>query len=227
MRRAINIATTVVLILVLIFAFLLVGMRLFGLEPLVVLSGSMEPEYHVGSLIYVEDVSVADLEIGDPITYKLPSGVLVTHRIVNIVVDPDNLTNVQYETKGDANNAPDGTKVNYKDIIGRPVFSIPIIGFICYFIQNPPGSFIVVGLLLVFVFLAFLPDIIKAFKSEAPEKTEEQIKEEERKKTEADALTAELEFLRQRLANLEGTNPEQSGQGAEIPPQNQNGSSES
>ena len=215
MRRAINIATTVVLVLVLIFAFLLLGMRIFGLEPLIVLSGSMEPEYHVGSLIYVEDVSVADLKIGDPITYKLGE-VLVTHRIVEIVVDENNLTEVEYKTKGDANNAPDGTSVKFKDIIGRPVFSIPIIGYICHFIQNPPGSFIVVGFLILFVFLAFLPDIIKAFKE--PENTAEQLEEDMKKKTEADALTAELEMLRQRLATLEGQDSNQAGQGVHMPP---------
>ena len=62
-KKTIDVITTVTLILIIVFAFLLVGVRLFGLEPYTVLSGSMEPEYHVGSLIYVKDTSVAELEV--------------------------------------------------------------------------------------------------------------------------------------------------------------------
>ena len=48
-----NAVTTVLVILVVVLALLLVGVRLVGLRPMCVLSGSMEPTYHTGSLIYV------------------------------------------------------------------------------------------------------------------------------------------------------------------------------
>lgn len=62
-----NAVTTVLVILVVILALLLVGVRLVGLRPMCVLSGSMEPTYHTGSLIYVkpcapEAVQTANLE---------------------------------------------------------------------------------------------------------------------------------------------------------------------
>ena len=41
---------------VVLLAIALVGVRVVGLQPYVVLSGSMEPAYHVGSLIYVKSV---------------------------------------------------------------------------------------------------------------------------------------------------------------------------
>ena len=51
-----NAVTTVLVSLVVILAILLVGVRVVGLTPYVVLSGSMEPTYHTGSLIYVKKV---------------------------------------------------------------------------------------------------------------------------------------------------------------------------
>ena len=159
MRKAINILTTIVLILVLIFAFLLIGVRLFGLEPYTVLSGSMEPEYHVGSLIYVKKASADELQVGVPITYKMSNGVVVTHRIIEVIEVGSDPSDISYRTKGDANEDADGTPVHYSKVIGRPVFTVPLIGYVCYFVQNPPGLFITVGVLIMFVILAFLPEL--------------------------------------------------------------------
>ena len=60
------------------------GVRLVGLTPYAVLSGSMEPEYPVGSLVYVKAVDPLDVEVGDAITFSLPSGTLVTHQVYQI-----------------------------------------------------------------------------------------------------------------------------------------------
>lgn len=49
-----NILTTVLVGLVVLLALLLVGARVVGLQVFSVLSGSMEPTYHTGSLIYVK-----------------------------------------------------------------------------------------------------------------------------------------------------------------------------
>ena len=50
----------------------------FGYMPYVVLSGSMEPVYPVGSLIYVAPVDANSLEPGDAITFDRNDAV-VTH----------------------------------------------------------------------------------------------------------------------------------------------------
>ena len=72
-KKVWNIFTTVIVVLVVIFAVLLVGVRLFGVQVYSVISGSMEPEYPVGSLIYVKDVDPTEIEVNDVITYVLPS----------------------------------------------------------------------------------------------------------------------------------------------------------
>ena len=72
MRAIINAITTTVFVLTLLFAFLVAGIRLFGLDPYTVLSGSMEPAYHVGSVVYVwTGADPLKLEVGDPVTFML------------------------------------------------------------------------------------------------------------------------------------------------------------
>ena len=53
---------------VVILAVLLVSTKLIGLTPYTVLSGSMEPEYHVGSVIYVTKVEPEELKERDCIS---------------------------------------------------------------------------------------------------------------------------------------------------------------
>ena len=67
------------------------------MTPLAVLSGSMEPTYHVGSLIYVKDADPEEVQVGEPITFKISDDTMVTHRVVAIDPGGPNL-----QTKGDA-----------------------------------------------------------------------------------------------------------------------------
>ena len=54
-----------------VFAFLIAGVRIFGIQVFGVLTGSMEPSYPTGSLIYVKDVEPQELKLGDPVTFYL------------------------------------------------------------------------------------------------------------------------------------------------------------
>ena len=74
--------TTVLVALVVVLAVLLVGVRLVGLTPYVVLSGSMEPTYHTGSLIYVKKADPFTIEAGTPITFMMDEDTIATHRVV-------------------------------------------------------------------------------------------------------------------------------------------------
>lgn len=135
----------------------LLGARLLGLEVFTVLSASMEPEYQTGSIIYVKEVDYRNLKRGDVITFSMGDKSVVTHRIVEALVDKKDPTMIYYRTKGDANNSDDGGLVHYKDIIGKPVFAIPKLGFFVNYIQNPPGIYLALftgGLLIFFTLLA-------------------------------------------------------------------------
>ncbi|MBO5323636.1 MAG: signal peptidase I [Oscillospiraceae bacterium] len=167
-----NVITGILVGLVVLLAVLLVGVRLVGLQPYVVLSGSMEPTYHVGSLVYVQKVDYRELKVGDPITYMLDQDTVVTHRIIEVLVDEEDPNTLRYFTQGDANDIPDGTSVHYKNIIGKPVFSIPYLGFVSNYIQQPPGLYVALASGAVLILLVFLPDIFSEDEKKKEQKEE-------------------------------------------------------
>ena len=153
--------TTIIVVLVVVVAIALVGVRLVGLQVFTVLSGSMEPTYQTGSLIYVDEVDYKTLKEGDVITYMLNENAIATHRIVEVVPNGDDPTVLEFRTKGDANDIVDGSLVHYKNIIGSPVFAIPKMGYLANYIQTPPGMYIAIAMGIILVFLIFIPDFFK------------------------------------------------------------------
>jgi len=155
-----NAITSILVVIVIILALLLAGVRLIGFQVFTVLSGSMEPVYHTGSLIYVKEVDYRDLGEGDVITFMLNEDTVATHRIVGVVPDENDPSVVRYRTKGDANDAEDGSLVHYKNVIGSPVFTIPKLGYVANYIQNPPGTYIAMSGGAILMILVFLPDLL-------------------------------------------------------------------
>lgn len=199
-----NAFTTLLVVFMMLLAVLLVGVRLVGLTPFTVLSGSMEPAFHVGSLIYVKETDASKIEVGDPITYVVNEDLLVsTHRVVDIdvfhtatravldeneqpVLDEDGdpvyeevtleEPSYYFTTKGDANEAVDGTPVYYKNVLGVPVFSIPLLGYLSSWLQTRQGMIMGISIALVIIILTFLPDLLKLV--DEPDKKKEEKKEE-------------------------------------------------
>ena len=153
--------TTIIVVLVVVVAIALVGVRLVGLQVFTVLSGSMEPTYQTGSLIYVDEVDYKTLKEGDVITYMLNENTIATHRIIEVVPNGDDPTVLEFRTKGDANDIVDGSLVHYKNIIGSPVLAIPKMGYLANYIQTPPGMYIAIAMGIILVFLIFIPDFFK------------------------------------------------------------------
>ena len=178
--------TTLLVVIVVILAIALAGVRLVGFQVFSVLSGSMEPTYHVGSLIYVKNVDYTELQgctklaegetvpqgaasfesggqvylaDGDVITFMLDENTVATHRVVEVVPDDENPEVLRYRTKGDANNAVDGGLVHYKNVIGSPVFTIPQLGYLANYVQNPPGMYVAISAGAVLMLLILLPDL--------------------------------------------------------------------
>ena len=162
LKKVWNVVSTVLVVLVVLLAVALVGVRLVGLNTYVVLSGSMEPTYHTGSLIYVKKVDPFTIEAGTPITFMMDEDTIATHRVVGVVPDEEDSTVIRFRTKGDANDAEDGTLVHYKNVIGTPVFTIPYLGYLISYIQHPPGLYIAITAGAILVLLMFVPDILRA-----------------------------------------------------------------
>ena len=154
-----NVITTVLIALIVLMAVMLAGVRFVGLQVFTVLSGSMEPTYHTGSIIYVKEVDYKSLQIGDPITFMMDEDTIVTHRITEILPDAEDPEVLRFRTKGDANDAEDGTPVHYKNVIGKPVFSIPKVGYAVDFVQRPPGMYLGIAVGALLLMLIIIPEL--------------------------------------------------------------------
>ena len=158
-RQIANGLSTVVMVLVVLLALTLVGGRLFGMQTYAVLSGSMEPAYPTGALLYVRKVDPADIQPGQVITFLLDEHTVATHRVVEVIPDPEEAGIYRYRTKGDANEAADAGLVHCKNVLGTPVACVPYLGYVITWIQNPPGTYIAISAAAVLLLLVFLPDL--------------------------------------------------------------------
>lgn len=128
-----------------------------GVAPLFVISGSMEPNIHVGDLIFIKSCDVDTLngpaageKFGDFISFQVDERTVVTHAIVEIREDKDG--NRLFLTQGTANNAPDQNLVPANQVIGIYNGRIGQLGYVANFLMSSAGIVICIGLpLLVFV----------------------------------------------------------------------------
>lgn len=164
-KKAWSVFTTAVVILFVLLAVFLMGSRIMGYRVFTVISGSMEPEYSVGDLIYVKEVDPLTVKVGDPITFVLNENLVVaTHRVTAIDYE-----NQRFTTKGDANEIEDQSPVHFNNLIGKPEFAIPKLGYVSDFVQNPPGTYIAVGIAALLIVAVFLPDFSSKKKKEEKE----------------------------------------------------------
>ena len=200
-----NIVSTALVIIVVLCAVFLMGSRLIGFKCYNVISGSMEPTYSVGDLLYVKSVDMGDIKVGDPITFVLNEDLVVaTHRVVRIDTE-----NKRFYTKGDANDIEDSEPVHYNNIIGVPKFAVPKLGYVSDFVQNPPGLYITIGAGAVLIILVFLPDMLgKKKKGEDDAETAAVKAEIDSANEENERLKAELEQLRAEMTDKKSEDSE-------------------
>ncbi len=153
-----NVLTSVIVALAVLLAVLLVGVRLVGLQVFTVLSGSMEPTYHTGSLIYVKEVPVEEIQPGTAITFMLDEDTVATHRVVEVVPDEEDASVLRFRTKGDANEDEDAKLVHENNVIGTPVFTIPQLGYLASYLQTPGGRYAAICGGALILLLMFLPE---------------------------------------------------------------------
>ena len=122
---------------------------------------------------------------------------VATHRIVEVVPDEKDPSVLRFRTKGDANQMEDNNLVHYKNVLGKVVGTIPLLGYVSDFVQHPPGTYITIGAVAILVMAVFLPDIIGGAKALKAEEAAEQ--SPEATKIDNEKLKAELEALKQKI----------------------------
>ena len=155
--------------------------KIGGYAPLIVLTGSMEPEIMSGDLIIVKQIDGQDVKEKDVIAFFDPDGngtSIVTHRVIEIYEEDGTL---YFKTQGDANDTADRLPVSEKDIVGIYLTRIGGAGNVAMFMQTTAGLIVCVVVPLV---LLIAWDIIRRKRYE------------KRNQQDTDALLAELEELK-------------------------------
>jgi len=166
-----NILKSILVVILCFLAFVVISSRFTGGESTIlgyqlkaVLSGSMEPTFHTGSIITVKlGANPSSYQKGDIITFQMDNK-LITHRVAAV---HNKNGEISYKTKGDNNDAQDIWTVYPQNIIGKYTnFSIPYVGYALNFVSSKAGSallLIVPGVLLTLFAVRNLFQLKKEF----------------------------------------------------------------
>lgn len=137
MKRAVEYLGFTSVLLLMAAAVLIYLAPHLGWRADAVLSGSMEPQLKVGSLLIARPVEPEAISVGDIIIFR-PTSVgenLVSHRVIGI----GHSSPLYFETKGDANYAPDPFTVPARNLVGRIWLHVPYVGYAAEFLKTPFG----------------------------------------------------------------------------------------
>lgn len=123
--------------------------KIGGYCPLIVMTGSMEPEIKSGDIIICKQIDSDEVKVDDVIAFFDPDsheGSVLTHRVIELVNEDGTLS---YRTKGDANNSADRSLVPADSLVGLYQFRIAGAGNVAMFMQSTAGLIICVVLPLI------------------------------------------------------------------------------
>ena len=130
-------------------------------EP--VLTGSMEPAIPIGGVVLIKPANPETIQVGDIICFKFSESTLITHRVVNVTADG-------FVTKGDANEDKDLKIVDSKQIVGRVVIILPLVGYIGTFARTTVGFILSLVIPATLIIVYELKNIICELKNPQKEK---------------------------------------------------------
>ncbi len=150
---------------------------IFGFKPYITISGSMEPELEVNSLIIIKKGGFDDIEVGDIISFKKQGfNVNACHRVIEI-------TESGFITKGDNNEYADSGYVAKENYVGKLVFRTNFTAQYYRFIQEKGMLVAIVAPLLgIFGIVWGISLIFSRNKKDSVEETEVVQKKEEAKR---------------------------------------------
>ncbi|KAL5284771.1 SEC11A family protein [Megaselia abdita] len=126
----------------------------------VVLSGSMEPAFHRGDLLFLTNFREEPVRVGEIVVFKVEGrDIPIVHRVIKIH-EKENGT-VKFLTKGDNNSvddrglyAPGQLWLTKKDIVGRAKGFLPFVGMITIYMNEYPNlKYGILGVLALYVLL--------------------------------------------------------------------------
>jgi signal peptidase I len=166
LRRVGDVALTVGAVIGVLCVIAAVAAAAFGVTPLIVRSGSMEPALPVGSLALAETVLAHEVGTGDIVSIVDDRDQRITHRVVAIRSSADGSTTIR--TKGDANRVDDPAPTVVTSV-DRVFWTLPFAGYVAAWMSTPAAWALCLLVAAGLAFVAFRPQTRQPDGSEQPE----------------------------------------------------------
>lgn len=128
------------------------GYRIFR-----VITGSMEPEYDVGTVVISKEVEPSEIKVGDDIvyygTYGDYNGKIIMHQVVQI--DKKENGELNFHAAGLYNTSVEDPEIGVNQIFGVVKFQSPTLTLLYKLATSIYSSFIIISILVLNVFISF------------------------------------------------------------------------
>lgn len=131
LQRTISLLVTVLLILSVVLCLFVTlqvvsdgYVNIGGFMMFRVVTGSMEPTMHVGTMMITRETPISQIRENDIVCFRSQDsmiwGSIVTHRVMDVIELEDG--SILLETKGDANTVADGYYVKESNLVGKVIW---------------------------------------------------------------------------------------------------------
>lgn len=131
----------------------ILGYRIFR-----VITGSMEPEYDIGTVVICKEVDVNDIKVGNDIVYLGKygeyNGKIIMHEVIDIDKD-ENGNNTNFHAKGLHSQSVEDPQIKPDQIFGVVKFKSGILTILYNLATSIYSSFVIVTILVLNVFISF------------------------------------------------------------------------
>lgn len=184
LSKILKFALTVVIVLLVLLIFIQKisnnKITFAGYSAFTVISGSMEPEYHIWDMLISKKVNTNDIKVGDDVVYLGSEATfkdkIVTHRVINI---RNEAGKTFFTTKGIANDIED-PEIESTQVYGKVVYRSIILCFLSKVLNNTYGFYIIV--FVPFVLILF-SELLSFKKSQDRKKRRKEIEESQNRET--------------------------------------------
>lgn len=192
---------------------------IFGFSLFRVVTGSMEPEIPVGSLLWCQTTDIDAVAVDDIVCFYSKEGRLqgkvITHRVIQILEGTDG--QIWLETKGDANAVSDIQYVTADNLIGKVIYHAGegnIVSEALSFLTSKIGFLGCIVFPCLILAGVILKDCVKNIRGELKQIMVEMDEEESHQKQLKDAAMTEEEYA-QLAAQIRAELTEELKQGGE------------
>ena len=136
-----------------------------GRHMYVVRGASMEPAIPLGSVVVVHVVDPESVTVGEVVTYRTPQGTVVTHRVTAVTAGPE----LSFETKGDASETADPSRVRASELVGGVEWTLPGVGYVMYIVSSFQGTVLAMAILASLLVVAWSTErLVRSARGQSP-----------------------------------------------------------